>query len=80
MKTITIEELKEYIDAHCRIGIDCEEEWCINHASKELRNEYASKYGCICGCCCRKCIQFKECFPDGNCDMQCKPCLHTVRK
>lgn len=74
---MTIEELKEYIDTHCHSGIDCAEEngevWCINHASKELRDEYASKYGCICGCCCRKCINFTTCYPDGDCKHLCKP-------
>ena len=72
-----LEELKEYIDTHCHIGIDCDEEngevWCINHASKELRDEYASKYGCICGACCRKCINFTACYSDGDCKHLCNP-------
>ena len=65
----TVEELKAYVDAHCGAGIYCEEEngnpWCINHASPELRDEYASKYGCICGSHCERCCNFKECHPNG---------------
>ena len=68
-KCVTVEELKSYVDTHCRAGIDCEEEngelYCINHASPELRDEFASKYGCICGSHCERCCNFKECHPNG---------------
>ena len=68
-KCVTVEELKSYVDSHCRAGISCEEEngnpWCINHASPELRDEFASKYGCICGSHCERCCNFKECHPNG---------------
>lgn len=38
-------------------------EWCINHFTQEVRNEYIAKgYGCICGVDCSKyCVNTKEC-------------------
>ena len=39
---------------------------------KDIRDEYASKYGCICGCC-RKCINFTACYSDGDCKHLCNP-------
>lgn len=60
----TLEELKEMIDKYCSSGY-CDgrvdnDLICIKYASRELRNEYAAKYGCICGCSCSKCCERKS--------------------
>lgn len=64
----TVEELRAHVVAHC--GVDCEGEGCeydcVKLTTKELRNDYAARYGCICGAECERCLDFKGCFPSGK--------------